>query len=161
MELTEFDTNKIYESLYFLKYGIGAVGNLIDQGLLADATLVKQNLTKEEVEKSEIGIRFDTGKLRYDLIPVEPLTAYAAIMTMGAKKYADSNWLKGMKWSRITASIWRHWAKWMAGEKLDKESGYPHLWHMLWNVAALITYEARNIGDNDIMFGKDLDVTSN
>jgi len=107
-------------------------------------------LTKEQVEKATTGVRFDAGKFRFDLVPVEPIEAYAAIMTMGAAKYADRNWELGMKWGRVMASFFRHWAAWMKGELKDKESGYPHTWHMLWNIATIVTYEQRKIGENDL-----------
>lgn len=96
------------------------------------------------------GLRFDTDKLRFDLIPPEADIALAEILTFGAKKYADRNWEKGMKWSRCVASLKRHMSRWESGELLDPETNKPHLWHMLCNVAFLVTYSDREIGTNDI-----------
>ena len=86
------------------------------------------------------GLRYDTGKTRFDLVPVFIINALGDIYTIGAQKYADWNWAKGMKWSRIYASLLRHLFKFMCGERLDPESGKPHLAHALWNVGTLLYY---------------------
>jgi hypothetical protein len=86
------------------------------------------------------GLRYDDGKQRFDLIPVQLLEQLAAVYTYGASKYADWNWARGMKWSRIVGSMFRHFVKFMQGERLDKESGLPHLAHMFWNAGTLLFY---------------------
>jgi hypothetical protein len=43
------------------------------------------NRNKEE------GLKFDEGKLRFDLIPIYPLEELARVYTIGAKKYGDYN----------------------------------------------------------------------
>lgn len=96
------------------------------------------------------GLRYDSGKLRFDLIPPEADIALAEILTFGARKYADRNWELGMDWSRCVASLKRHLSRWESGEVTDPETGKPHLWHLLCNVAFLVTYAERNIGTNDI-----------
>jgi len=51
------------------------------------------------------------------------------ILTIGATKYADYNWAKGIKFSRLFAACLRHlWAYW-GGEDLDPETGKCHLAH--------------------------------
>ena len=41
----------------------------------------------------------DSGKLRYDLIPVDALEAIVEVLTWGAdNKYKDRNWEKGTAW---------------------------------------------------------------
>lgn len=95
------------------------------------------------------GVKYDEGKLRYDLIPPEAMEALAHIYTMGAVKYGPNNWERGMSWSRIIGALFRHLYSWIKGDEIDKESGKSHLWHVLWNVAALVTYEARKIGVDD------------
>ena len=120
----------------------------------------KQKLYKEYVDKinnsennreakEELGKKFDKGKLRYDLIPTEPITALAEIYTMGAAKYGDNNWLNGMSYSRLIGAFYRHFFAWLNGEEKDPESGLSPLWHAFWNIAALITYEEKHIGNDD------------
>lgn len=107
------------------------------------------NIENTTERKSEPGKKFDNGKLRYDLIPPEALEALAAICTMGADKYDEHNWEKGMSWSRIIGALLRHLYEWIKGNEIDDESGKSHLWHVLWNAAALVTYEQRKVGTDD------------
>lgn len=86
------------------------------------------------------GVKYDKDKARYDLIPPHVLDALADVYTMGAVKYADRNWEKGMAWGRIFSAINRHlWAFW-SGEDIDKESGLPHTVHAAWGCFALTEY---------------------
>jgi hypothetical protein len=96
------------------------------------------------------GVKFDTDKVRMELIPPELLVAVGTILTFGAEKYDDRNWEKGMNWSRIYGALLRHLIAFASGEKVDPESGHPHLWHAGCCIAFLITYEAREIGLDDL-----------
>lgn len=90
--------------------------------------------------KDEPGKTYDAGKLRYDLLPPEWEKGLAQVMTMGAAKYADRNWEKGLSWSRRYASMRRHQNAFWAGEDFDPESGLHHLVHVAWNALALYTF---------------------
>lgn len=86
------------------------------------------------------GVKYDDGKLRYDLISSIGLERLASVYTMGAKKYGDHNYRSGLKWSRVFGAVMRHlWAFWR-NEDLDKESGLPHLAHAAWGCFALLEY---------------------
>lgn len=92
------------------------------------------------------GVKYDDGKNRYDLIPKDALDELTKVYTMGAKKYDDRNWEKGMSWGRIFAAIMRHlWAMW-GGEDRDKESGLLHVTHAAWGCFSLASYQIRKIG---------------
>jgi len=95
------------------------------------------------------GIKHDQDKIRLELIPPELLFAVGTILTFGAKKYADRNWEKGMKWGRVFGGLMRHLWMWWWGEKGDPETGKSHLWHAACCIAFLITYEQRKIGEDD------------
>ena len=95
------------------------------------------------------GIKNDTGKLRYDLIPTESEEGLAQVYTYGAGKYDDRNWEKGIKYSRVYAAIRRHLAKFWSGEDLDKESGFSHLSHAAWGCFSLETYRKRGMTEFD------------
>lgn len=86
------------------------------------------------------GLRYNEGKLRYDLMNPFALEQLAKIFTMGAAKYAPRNWEKGMKWTTILASLHRHLAAIDKGEDYDKESGLLHSAHVEWNAHALTAY---------------------
>lgn len=88
---------------------------------------------KLKVVKVEEFLKFDKDKLRYDLIPPETLKALATVLTHGAKKYKPDNWKRG-ETNRYTSAMFRHFEAWRAGEKLDPDSGEPHLAHALTNL---------------------------
>lgn len=86
------------------------------------------------------GAKFDSDKERFDLVPAEALIDLARIYTMGAVKYEDRNWEKGIKWGRIFAAIMRHLWKFWNGEEIDQESGLPHVSHAAWGCFTLHHY---------------------
>ena len=86
------------------------------------------------------GVKFDGGKLRYDLVNPKALRGMVDILTFGAQKYADRNWEKGMPWSRIIASLKRHLEAIERGEDYDPESGRLHADHLQCNAHFLSSY---------------------
>lgn len=82
------------------------------------------------------GLKYDTGKLQYSLIPPETLKALASVLTFGAQKYAPDNWkLVEDGERRYLDALFRHLEAYRSGEKVDPESGLPHLSHALTNLA--------------------------
>lgn len=75
--------------------------------------------------------KFDTEKVRLDLLPVIPLIGVGRVLTYGAKKYSERNWEKGLDWSRCYGAALRHLFAWWGGETNDPETGYNHLDHAL------------------------------
>lgn len=102
-----------------------------------------------EVKKSLGGIKYDSGKPRYDLLPPELLEEAAKVLTFGAQKYEPRNWEAGMDWSRPFAAMMRHLWAWWRGQDKDPETGFSHLSHAVCCVAFLIAYENRRIGTDD------------
>lgn len=92
-------------------------------------------------EKAPEGVKHDAGKLRFDLLPVEPLRKIAEVYTIGAKKYADRNWEKGLSYGRVFAAMMRHAWAWWGGEKRDPVDGQHHLASVCWCAMALMEYE--------------------
>lgn len=84
------------------------------------------------------GLKYDEGKLRFDLIPPIALRALAQVYTMGAEKYDDNTWqnLENF-YPRYLAALHRHLNAHQLGEIKDPESGLYHLDHALWNLVAL------------------------
>lgn len=95
------------------------------------------------------GLRYNSGKPRFDLIPADGLRALARHYTRGAEKYADRNWERGMDWSKCFASLERHVWAWMGGEDFDPETGSHHMIAVAWNALALAVYSFRKIGNDD------------
>jgi hypothetical protein len=74
--------------------------------------------------------KFDGGKNRPDLIPVEFLAGVGSVLQYGAEKYGENNWTAGTQWSRVAGALLRHYLLWAAGEDYDQESGLHHLFHV-------------------------------
>lgn len=86
------------------------------------------------------GTKFDTNKLRYDLVNPDAHKRMVEILTFGAQKYDARNWELGIPWSRIIASLKRHLSAIEAGEDFDPESGKLHIDHVACNAHFLSAY---------------------
>ena len=87
------------------------------------------------------GRKDDTGKRRFDLLPVRPLIKVVEVYTMGAHKYSDRNWEKGLEWGRVFGAMQRHSWDWWGLEKYDPKDGQHHLASVAWAALALMEYE--------------------
>lgn len=92
---------------------------------------------RELVIVANTGMKFDTNKMRFDLIPAIATEGLAAVLTYGAKKYKPNNW-RSVDPERYVAAFERHWHAYISGELLDPESGLPHLAHCMTNLAFLL-----------------------
>tara|TARA_R110000851_G_scaffold153833_2_gene295855 strand:- start:610 stop:945 length:336 start_codon:yes stop_codon:yes gene_type:complete len=84
------------------------------------------------------GNRYNVGKAKFSLIPPLGLKEIANVATMGAEKYDDWNWLKGLPVTTYLDSMQRHIHAFSIGQTNDEESGYPHMAHAAWNAMAII-----------------------
>lgn len=72
----------------------------------------------------ESGMKRDTqeGKIRYDLVYQPMLKRWAELMTRGAVKYGDNNWMKANseeEYNRFKASAYRHFFQYMEGDRTE------------------------------------------
>ena len=82
------------------------------------------------------GRKDDTGKVRWDLLPLRGIEETARVSGYGASKYGEDNWrgLPGYR-RRYIAAAYRHLCAHCTqggltgGLPLDPESGLPHLAH--------------------------------
>lgn len=86
------------------------------------------------------GLRFNDGKMRYDLVHPWAHEQMVKILTKGAQKYAPRNWEKGMAWSNVISSLKRHLAAIEKGEDYDVETGELHAAHLACNAHFLTAY---------------------
>lgn len=76
------------------------------------------------------GFKADSGKPDFSLLPWGPVEDIVRVLTVGAQKYAPDNWQKVPHAERrYLAALLRHvWAR-AKGERIDPETGLPHLAH--------------------------------
>jgi hypothetical protein len=104
------------------------------------------------------GLRYNAGKNRIELIPPEWVWALGDVTTQGSKKYAERNWERGMDWSNMVGCMERHLLKFMSGERYDGSkfdikagtTGCHHLAMVAWNALALMSYDLRGVGNNNL-----------
>lgn len=92
-------------------------------------------------QKPESEAKADAGKPRPTLVPVSLIEAVTAVREYGCQKYHEPDNWKRVEPQRYVDALYRHFLKYLKGEKLDAESGLPHLWHMACNAAFLIELE--------------------
>jgi len=83
-------------------------------------------------EVKPIGIKFDSEKNRYDLIPPYALDEVARVLTYGARKYSPGNWRHVPEAEqRYFSAAQRHLWAFSRGEEKDPESGISHIAHAI------------------------------
>jgi hypothetical protein len=85
----------------------------------------------------EFADRKNTGKPELSYIDLNCLVPCARVLMFGAKKYARSNWKKGMPVSKIIDSLLRHIADLQEGKTIDEESGELIIGHIQANAMFL------------------------
>jgi len=99
----------------------------------------------EEIELSETGGKRErkTGKGRFDLIPYEAIEAWSLWAELGAERYGDRNWEKGISIKQCMSSMIRHAIKAAAGW-----SDEDHLAAVMMNAGMIITLRKRGLPDD-------------
>jgi len=86
----------------------------------------------KEIETQMKGLKFDSDKLDWSLLPLEPTEEVVKVLMFGAKKYAPGNWKKVDDHERrYYNAAMRHLTAWQKGEKIDSETGISHLAHSI------------------------------
>jgi len=91
------------------------------------------------------GLKYDDGKLLWNLLPVECVEDVVKVLTMGSNKYGSNNWQNVEPFNeRYYAALMRHLVEWRKGNLIDDESKLPHLAHVMCNVVFLLWKEKQN-----------------
>lgn len=94
-----------------------------------------------------LGVKHDQGKNRLGLMISgfsRSIEQVGLVATFGAQKYADDGWITVPDATRrYTDAMLRHLIKDMQGERIDDESGLPHLAHCAWCALAILDLELR------------------
>lgn len=78
------------------------------------------------------GVKHDGEKDRWDLLPWGEVCDVVKVLTFGARKYEADNWKRVEKGqSRYFAAAMRHITARERGQRIDPESGLPHLAHAI------------------------------
>lgn len=105
--------------------------------------------------KSERALRYNEGKPKWSLVDFDSLEPMVRVLEYGMEKYSvknedgdiietgRDNWKKGMPLSEVMESLFRHTIAIMKGEFIDKESGKPHIGHIMCN-AMFASYILKN-----------------
>jgi hypothetical protein len=88
---------------------------------------------------AEVADRFNEGKCRMGMIPLDCHKWEADGFAVGALKYSPNNWRKGMLISTQMDSLMRHLtAFFYENEDIDKETGVRHLGLAQCNLAMMV-----------------------
>jgi hypothetical protein len=90
------------------------------------------------------GIKFDTDKLDYTLLPWDSIEDIVKVLEFGARKYARDNW-KNVEAERYVKAAFRHLIAYQQGERSDQETGLSHLAHLGCCVLFLLSMEKNNV----------------
>lgn len=111
-----------------------------------DRATTEEPTTIDNPKPTPAGVKHDDGKRRYDLLPPHAMGALADVLTYGAKKYGPWNWkLIENPITRYHAAALRHVMSWAMGERLDPESGLPHLAHAAASLMFIVELEREAI----------------
>lgn len=87
----------------------------------------------------------DEGKPQLAFLPFAQLETIARVFDYGASKYARDNWKKGT-FARYASACLRHLFDRLKGNKLDPESGLPHLAHAAACILMLMWFDDNRRG---------------
>ncbi len=91
---------------------------------------------------SEVGLKFDDGKLRYDLSDDNAEEEFIAVLSFGAIKHGDNNWRHVAEAERrFYAAVRRHLRAWRRGQRYDAETRLHHLAHALCDLHFLLALD--------------------
>lgn len=110
------------------------------------------SVTKRPVVQVESlgGLKYDADKLDLTLPPVRAHCLKAKVLQFGATKYTRDNWRKGIDELRLLAGALRHIYKDLLGEKLDPESGLPHLAHAGTAIDMVLEYRFAHLSIDEL-----------
>lgn len=162
---SEFSTNELLERYYAMYPDMKPTPEMTDQVFDYLKKEMKQQLVEEaemkanEQMKKEFAELFnnqrakaDYGKEQLTLVPRRIIHDICAIRMYGNEKYPDGgpdNWKK-VERERYRDAAYRHFLAYLDDPQgKDKESGFPHLWHLACNIAFLCEFEDEAVVDDN------------
>jgi hypothetical protein len=91
------------------------------------------------------GVKHDSGKPDWSLLPLSPLEEVVRVLEHGAQKYGRYNWKHLSEANeRYYAATLRHLAAWQSQGDIDPESGCNHLAHAVCNLLFILWLDAND-----------------
>ena len=98
---------------------------------------------KLELDKPQ-GVKQDSTKPRWSLLPADTISEVIDVLEFGAQKYSPGNWAHVPDArTRYYDAMMRHIESWWRGEKVDPDSGKPHLAHAVASILFLMWFDKR------------------
>jgi hypothetical protein len=80
----------------------------------------------------DTGIKYDSEKRRWSLVPAGVMDEVIDVLEYGSKKYSDNNWMRVPDArTRYYDAAMRHMDAWWQGEVDDVETNKSHLAHAM------------------------------
>lgn len=103
------------------------------------------------------GAKYDEGKPRPSLVPVEAIEAIMQVREFGKAKYADAeDWRKVLREKWLDALLRHVLHIWNNPLAIDDESGLPALWHVITNAAFLCAAYKDELTEAQKQWAKDV-----
>jgi hypothetical protein len=124
--------------------------NYILQDNRANRTYTFNDIGQDDLQVDEIpldptGVKHDSGKLDWSLMPLTALEPVVAVLMEGARKYARNNWMNLMEKPggrmRAVNAIERHLTKYKEITGVDPEWKLSHMSHLACNAIFLLWAE--------------------
>jgi len=106
--------------------------------------------------KSADGIKFDTNKLEYTLLPMNAIEKVIRVLMYGSEKYEEFNWNKvNDRTKRYLNAAYRHMGAYLRGESVDQESKQEHLAHAVCSLLFILAESSNGDAKNKCGFNEE------
>ena len=119
-----------------------------------DAVLVNEYNEVVTPAEPNGGMKYDTGKLDWSLLPWEVIETTVNRFTVGKDKYAKDSWKKLENGAeRYESAMMRHFCEYKKGNTWDNDPKFKdhpstHLQAMLWNAICLCWFELQKLNED-------------
>ncbi len=97
----------------------------------------------QDFDAPSIGIKYDSGKPRPSLLPIDAVMEVVKVLEFGAKKYGENNWQQVTPPMRYFDAALRHLFSWAMGEKFDPETNLSHFAHAATCILFLLHFHTK------------------
>jgi len=113
-----------------------------------ELTWAQEKVKWEKMNPGQTGMKYSEGKPRWQLMgPLWPaMEQVVTVLTRGAEKYADDNWMDVDR-SEYIRAIMSHYSKYASGEVYDKDMGSNHLANLICSALFLLWKDGNNADD--------------